>query len=69
MYQFDPTQIERCREAAGLRRERIAVDQDRSAETIKLWEHGRVTPNARQIAKLADLLGCEVSDFYVAGSQ
>ena len=68
MYRFDPQQIEHRRVALGFRRERVAVALDRSAETVKLWESGRVTPNAGQLARLADLLGCDVADFFEVAS-
>ena len=62
--EFNPTRLVEARKRRGLRRERAAVTVDRSAGTITLWEHGRIRPNAEQLATLANLYGCDVDEFY-----
>jgi transcriptional regulator with XRE-family HTH domain len=64
MHQYAPHRVRELRLAAGLRRERVAVEFDRSAEAIRAWEDGRGSPSARQLAKLADLLQCQPGEFF-----
>ena len=62
--QFSPRRLREAREAAGHRREAIAVQVDRSYETVAAYELGRVMPPAPILAQLAGLYGCRVDDFF-----
>ena len=64
MHRFAPARLRERRSSLGIPPERLALDLERTAQTVSLWERGRVSPSAQQIAKLADLLQCEPGDFY-----
>lgn len=64
MQRFSPSRLRSARLAAGVRPEYAAVALGRSVETIRVWESGRVTPNADQLATLAALYDVQPGAFY-----
>jgi transcriptional regulator with XRE-family HTH domain len=69
VHRFSGEALRVRRQAAGLRREAIAIHLGRSAETIGLWERDSVSPSARQVADLAQLLGCAPGDLFAEVDQ
>ena len=65
MQLFVPRRLRSARLEAGIRPERAALAVDRSVETIRLWESGKVIPNAHQLAALAELYDVQPGAFYV----
>lgn len=61
---FSGSRFRQQREAAGLRRERVAVDIDRSYQSILKYERGDGVPPEPVINALADALGCSPLAFY-----
>ena len=55
-----------AREAANISQKQIAIELHVSQPTVCDWEKGRKNPNAKNLRKLADLLG--VSADYLLGS-
>jgi len=53
-----------ARDRAKLSREQLAVATGRSAETVELWERGKVQPPGRIVGLIAAALGIEVDDLY-----
>lgn len=53
------------REAAGLRRERVAVALDRSFSSVIKWERDENVPTARDIGHIAEVLGCNIDALFV----
>lgn len=66
MQRFDGQELRRRRETSGQRREAVAVELGRSAETVALYEKNKVDPPASTVAKLADLLGCDAGDLFTS---
>lgn len=64
MYAFSGEALRRRRQSAQIRPERIAVEINRSVESIRSYESGRVDPPARVVARLAAALGCEPADLF-----
>jgi DNA-binding XRE family transcriptional regulator len=52
------------RELAGLKREHVALAVQRSTHTIREYEWGRVTPSVSTLARIADLFGCSLDQFF-----
>lgn len=52
------------RQAAGLRREHVAIAIDRSVPSIAGYERSEVNPSVEALARIADLLGCRIDDFF-----
>ena len=66
---FSGSRLADARQAAGLRREAVAVAVDRSLPTIVGYELGRVDPPASIVARLADAVGVAAGDLYERGNQ
>ena len=62
-YRFDHAELQRRREALGLRREHIAIATDRGVETVTSWELGRSVPST-ETAALCQALNCEPADLF-----
>ena len=63
--QFDPSLIQKAREAAGLSRDELAVQAGCSAVSLWRVESGKQVPSADLVGALADALGVDVNTFYV----
>jgi len=61
---FNGTKLRELREQAGLTREHVAIAIGRSAETVGLYERGKVMPPASLVAAMADELGCPAGDLF-----
>ena len=64
MRTFSGTRLRQQREAAGKRRESVAIEVDRSYASIIAYESGRAAPPAKIVGALADSFGCPVDAFY-----
>jgi transcriptional regulator with XRE-family HTH domain len=62
--QFSPRRLRDAREAAGVRREAVALLVDRSYEAVSSWELGRATPPTPVLAQLAGIYGVNVADLF-----
>jgi transcriptional regulator with XRE-family HTH domain len=69
MHRFSGKRLSRARQDAGLRREHLALSVDRSAQTITLYELGRIDPPASVVGRLADAVGCAPGDLYERGDK
>ncbi len=54
--------IRHRREAQGIPREALALAVGRSAESIAGWECGHFSPRLPTLIRLAEVLGCSVSE-------
>ena len=61
---FSGERLKEQRLAAGVRRERLAADVDRSLETIKRYEYNMTTPPEAIVNGLAHTLGVSPLAFY-----
>lgn len=59
--------IDQYRKACGLTVKELAQRMQVSANTINLWENGKVIPSAPKALLLAKTLGCTVSDLKIPG--
>jgi transcriptional regulator with XRE-family HTH domain len=59
---FSGSRLRAAREAAGLSRERVALDIGRSYESVASYELGRVTPPLEVLGTLAALYGVQTAD-------
>jgi transcriptional regulator with XRE-family HTH domain len=50
------------REARGVTREQLADDLTRSAQTVALWESGRVRPTRSVLVRLSQLIDVPLSE-------
>lgn len=55
-------ELRRMREAAGLSQIQLALRMGVSQGTIARWERGGRTPQAANLIKLAQILGCGVDE-------
>lgn len=55
--------IQKAREAAGMKIERLAVELDISADTARRYETGRTEPSYRQVVVIARLFGLPIEWF------
>lgn len=51
----------------GVTAYQVAKATDISNSTLCDWKHGRYTPKADKLIKLAEYFGCDVMDFYKKG--
>ena len=56
--------LKALRDAAGLTQEYVAKQNDVSQQAVAKWETGRAMPQADKLPKLAETLGCSVSDLF-----
>lgn len=63
---FSPRRLVASRRGAGMTREQVAVAIARSWTSVKQYERGVVIPPAPVLARLADVLGCTIDDFFEA---
>lgn len=61
---FSGRLLRQHRERAGLRCENVAVEVGRSVQAIWSYEREVVSPQVAILARLADLLGVTVEDFF-----
>jgi transcriptional regulator with XRE-family HTH domain len=61
---FSGAKLRKAREAAGLRREHIAVATERSADSVVSWELGRARPSMDALTRLAACLDVAVGDLF-----
>jgi transcriptional regulator with XRE-family HTH domain len=64
VHRFSPERLRGARDRAGLSREQLAVATGRSADTVELWERGKVQPPRRIVGLIAAALGVSVDDLY-----
>lgn len=64
MRKFSGQKVAEARKSLDLRREHLGVALNRSALTIRAYEHGTVMPPADVVGRLADVLGVAVDDLY-----
>lgn len=57
--------IKAAREAEGLVQRQVAARLDMDVMNVSRWERGAVMPTLDNLSRLADLLGRDVSWFYV----
>jgi transcriptional regulator with XRE-family HTH domain len=62
MQRFSPERLRAARDHARLSREQLATATGRSAQTVELWEAGKVTPPQRLTVLIASALGVDVDD-------
>ena len=62
--QISPDRIRGVRHARRLTRAEVASGVERSAETLKAYEDGKLTPPAAVLPVLAGVLGVAVADLY-----
>lgn len=60
--------IDQYRKACGLTVKELAQRMHVSANTVNLWENGKVMPPAQKVLLLAQTLGCTVSDLKIPGT-
>lgn len=60
--------IDQHRKACGLTVKELAQRMRVSANTVNLWENGKVIPPAQKVLLLAQTLGCSVSDLKIPGT-
>lgn len=56
--------IRYLRTAAGLTQVKFAQEMGVTQSTVSQWESGRVLPDTAKLQKLAEVLGCSVSDLF-----
>lgn len=61
---LNPEALKAQRISAGVSREAVALAIDRSYETVKLYEMGKVAPPVEILLKLADCYECPFSAFF-----
>lgn len=64
MQRFSPARLRSARVAAGQRPEQLAVAVDRSTESIRGYELGRIDPPAAMVAKLAAAVGVHPGELF-----
>jgi len=64
MERFSPTRLRSARLACGQRPEHLALAVERSVDSIRGYEAGRIDPPASVIAKLASALNCRVGELF-----
>jgi len=62
MYKFSGERLRKARTAKGLLREHLAIAAGRTAQTIELYESGRVEPKISTAYAMASTLGIDVGD-------
>lgn len=60
MRQFDGTRLRQIRTQRGFRPEALALQINRSVQTLHAYEVGRAQPPVTVLCRLADALGVEV---------
>lgn len=68
MHTFSGPALRRHRTARNVRREALALAVDRSAQTIQLYEIGKVDPPASVVARLADALDVDPGALFEVAS-
>jgi transcriptional regulator with XRE-family HTH domain len=63
---FSGSKLRATREAAGVSRERLALQIGRGYPTIVAYEQDRAVPPGDVIGKMAGALGCSPATFYDA---
>lgn len=56
--------IKELRKKAGLTQVRFAEVMGVTQSTVSQWESGRVLPDTVKLPRLAEVLGCTVSDLF-----
>jgi transcriptional regulator with XRE-family HTH domain len=57
-----PEALRRRREQARVSREALADQVGRGAESVERWERGACQPSRSTALRIADALGCDLSD-------
>jgi DNA-binding XRE family transcriptional regulator len=63
--QISGPRIRLARIRANISREQLAVSINRTAQTVFVYETGRVIPPGNVLAKIVDTLGCSFEDLLV----
>lgn len=61
---FSATALRTLRKRAGLSRDLLAHGVGRTTGSIANYEQGHTVPSAEILSRLAELLDCDVSDFF-----
>lgn len=64
MARFSGQRLLELRTAANIKRERLAVDVDRSFSSIVKWERGENTPTVADVGRIAEALGVGVEELF-----
>lgn len=57
--------IKEMREAAGIQQKQLAVHMAVNQSAVSNWETEVALPKARDLPRLAQVLGCTISDLFV----
>ena len=57
--------IRELREGAGMTQNGLAVEMGVNQNTVSCWETEVSLPKARELPRLAKVLGCTISELYV----
>lgn len=57
--------IRELREAAGLQQKQVAAHMNVLQTAVSNWETEVALPKARELPRLAQVLGCSISDLFV----
>ncbi|MGI8707949.1 MAG: helix-turn-helix domain-containing protein [Actinomycetota bacterium] len=66
---FSPTNLRALREEAGVTRERLAVELDRSYPSVAGYERGTTAPPTQVLEQIATVLGVSPGDLFVDDGQ
>jgi transcriptional regulator with XRE-family HTH domain len=61
---FSGARLRAARAAAGIPIERVALDIQRSADSVRSYETGRIDPPASLVARLADSVGVHPGELF-----
>lgn len=57
--------IKECREQMGLTRQQLGAEMGVAPFIVERWEKETFLPLARQLPRLAQVLGCSIDDLFV----
>jgi len=69
MMRFNPQALQQARRESGLRAEAVALGADRSLDSIRGYEKGRVDPPTSILCRLANVLDIDVRTLFVDDDQ
>ena len=64
MSRFNGERLRELRIAEGIRTEQLALDVEKTNDTIRKWEAGNARPTIRSLCRLADRFGVEPGEFF-----
>ena len=66
MTRFDGQKLRELRLAAGIRTEQLALDVERTNDTIRAYEMGKAKPTVGLLCRLADRLDVPVGELFAS---